>query len=449
MLSRLAPMTSHQVRSQDIDGASRPQGSHANSRARFCLFGAAPDTSNLGVSALHDSVIVGVQQRLPDCELTVFDHGRNPKRGADEVVRGVRRLGAQPTRRVWRSEAIANMEFANHLGGAWNLGARRLRSCSAVLDISAGDSFSDIYGPRRFDAIAAPKRMAIAAGIPLILLPQTYGPFRTERARAEAKRLVRGAAQAWARDPDSFEALRELLGSEFDSSRHRRGVDVAFGLPARKPAKPIAPQVEAWLRDGEGPVIGLNVSGLVYLDPARASAAFGIRFDYATLMRALITGLLERENSRVVLVPHVLALPGHPESDLAACRELRDSLGDAGERVCVLEGGYDASEIKELIGRLDWFCGTRMHATIAALSSGTPVAGLAYSPKFRGVFELCDMDHRVLELTGGEGIRGPDQLLRAFEERELDRVKLRAALPSVKEQIASQMDFVVATGVRG
>ena len=44
-------------------------------------------------------------------------------------------------------------------------------------------------------------------------------------------------------------------------------------------------------------------------------------------------------------------------------------------------------EVKSFIAGLDFFIGARMHATIAAFSSGIPVVPLAYSRKFNGLFK--------------------------------------------------------------
>src|SRR5690606_16748007 len=106
--------------------------------------------------------------------------------------------------------------------------AQAIAKARAVLDVSGGDSFTDLYGPRRFEGIVLPKLAAIDAGVPLVLLPQTYGPFNTRRCRRIAERVARRSATAWARDERSFAALRELLGNEYDAKRHRSGVDVAF-----------------------------------------------------------------------------------------------------------------------------------------------------------------------------------------------------------------------------
>ena len=49
-------------------------------------------------------------------------------------------------------------------------------------------------------------------------------------------------------------------------------------------------------------------------------------------------------------------------------------------------------EAKSFISRLEVFIGARMHATIAAFSSGVPVIPVAYSRKFKGLFENCQYD---------------------------------------------------------
>ena len=46
----------------------------------------------------------------------------------------------------------------------------------------------------------------------------------------------------------------------------------------------------------------------------------------------------------------------------------------------------DQHELKYVIGRTDFFIGSRLHACIAALSQGIPTIGIAYSQKFVDVF---------------------------------------------------------------
>src|SRR5690606_11977077 len=67
-------------------------------------------------------------------------------------------------------------------------------------------------------------------------------------------------------------------------------------------------------------------------------------------------------------------------------------------RVHILEGEYDQSELKHIIGNCNFFIGSRMHSCIAALSQGIPAVGVAYSRKFAGVFESVCMNDWVVDL---------------------------------------------------
>ncbi len=242
---------------------------------RLCLFGASDDTGNLGVAALLRGVLAGVAESAPDAEVVVFDHGQGAGwatvRLGDREVRH-RRVGAPCTRRIHRSGSFARLAAASLAGAPVHPGAEDVRGADAVLVLAGGDSFADLYGQRRLDAVTAPMRLALNLGRPLILLPQTYGPYRAPRARRLAERLVRRADMSWARDGHGYRALADLTGTDHDPARHRLGIDVAFGLPAAAPA--VVDETYREVLDREGELVAINVSGLLagggVGDPRRA-----------------------------------------------------------------------------------------------------------------------------------------------------------------------------------
>ncbi len=420
--------------------------------ASLCLFGAAPGTNNLGVDALCHATVTGLVERLPTARFTVFDYRRGVRaasvpRAAGDVP--VALVGANHSRRLWRSDTLRTMRAlgrAGALGGRLSPGLAALRGADAVLDLSGGDSFTDLYGRERFDTVTLPKWIALEQGRPLVLLPQTYGPFQDARTRAEAAAVVGAADYAWARDARSFDVLRSLLDDRFDPARHRLGVDMAFGLEVRRRPGGLDRVLDAWHErsagSSAGPLVGVNVSGLVWLSEERARS-YGFRADYRALTLGLVRRLLAEDGVRVVLVPHVLEPVGHYESDLEACRAVAAELG-VGERLHVLQPPYSPSEVKAEIARLDWFVGTRMHATIAALSTGVPAAAVAYSPKFKGVFERCGLGAAVADPTTLDADAAVEVLMAAWQRRAEDRRSLAAALRDVQATLAEQLDAVVA-----
>jgi colanic acid/amylovoran biosynthesis protein len=420
---------------------------------RVGLFGAAPDTPNMGVSALFVSVVVSLAKYLEDVEFVVFDNGLGLRNRTVLAPDGrpikLWLYGARGGRRYYRPENLHSMSVASSLGalgGFLNKGVELIDSCVALLDISGGDSFSDIYGIERFNNIYRPKVIAINRNKPLILLPQTYGPFSQEHVREKASRVARDASMAWARDRDSFEALKLLLGEDIDPAIHRSGVDVAFTLPVTSADDLLADPLRSWLAEPvrAQSIIGFNVSGLIYNDPAAAKARYGLKADYNELARQFLRHVLEKTRARIVLISHVMDKPGHFESDQAACLDLASKLGEGESRVVVAPATFNESQVKWLISRMDWFCGTRMHSTIAGLSSCVPTAAISYSYKTRGVFDTCGQGQQVFDPQSRSTDDMVAGLISALQSRQSTQESLRRNIPAVVEAAERQMQAIAS-----
>lgn len=401
-------------------------------RTSIVLAGAAPDTGNHGVTALAQSLILGLADRGVD-HVTVFDHGHdiNPVAG-DMTSATLNTLAFKAGKRVYEG---ANMHQARlkQLMGLSSPALRAMTSSDAVVDVSGGDSFADLYGPARFDQITLPKLMALDAGVPLILLPQTFGPFQFKRSRRIARHILKGCKLAFARDMASLEYLRELLGSDFDENRHRLGVDLAFGLPSKAPTSRLKPGT-----------VGINVSGLLWNRSEEAQTQFGLECDYRTVLRRLAISILQDADATIHLVPHVTPSGGN-ESDIVASRALKKQLSpEMQQRVSVEEIANTPSKLKGVIEQTAWFTGARMHATIAALSTATPVSNMAYSRKAAGVFDCCGVGAQVHDLRQCTTEQMVEHLVADYQYRHQQGALLRSQLPFVKRRWAYQMDTIAA-----
>lgn len=406
---------------------------------RVGIFGAPLDTGNLGVSALGLSTIEGLARFAPrGVECLLFDHGRGARPLDGGGPARIARVGCFYSRRFYRRENLRTALAMARIGlaGLHPL-LRSLRDLDAVLDVSGGDSFTDLYGDWRFRAVTAPKSLALAMGLPLVLLPQTYGPFSSGETRGRARELLVGARRVWARDAHSLAVVRELLGPDFDGERHRDGVDVAFGLPARAPADGAGEAIRT-LR-GDGALLGLNVSGLLFHREEQARGQYGLATPYRTLIAALLGALLESPAARVLLIPHVVPPCSPEEDDVTACETLRAGLpADLSQRVVVAPTLGDPREIKWVIGHCDWFCGTRMHACIAALSQKIPTLGIAYSDKTAGVFDTVSMADHVVDARRADVGELTERVARSLAARVETAKQLSATVPTVQERWESQ-----------
>lgn len=245
---------------------------------------------------------------------------------------------------------------------------KALGRANIVLDIGAGDSFADIYGAKRFLWMWVPKLMALLQGKPLVLAPQTIGPFEHPLSARLASFAMKRCRKVFARDGQSKAVLdQEKLGDIAAET-----VDVAFRLPFERQAR--AP--DGRIR------FGLNVSGLLYAGGYTGKNQFGIKGDYRAMTDQIISGLLARGDTDVVLVPHVITSTGDNEDDIHVSRIIAEKFPE----VTIAPRFASPSEAKSFISGLDILAGSRMHATIAAVSSGIAVVPLAYSRKFSGLF---------------------------------------------------------------
>ena len=300
------------------------------------------------------------------------------------------------------------------------------RRSDMVIDIGAGDSFADIYGAKRLRRMFIMKYLAHLAGTPLILAPQTIGPFTKSSSRFLARLSMKWSAVVASRDKLSTKAARDL-----GITRIVEASDVALRLPYDVPP----PRPEG------GPVkVGLNVSGLLFGGGYTGKNEFGLTMDYPALVRNILRHF-QSIGCEVHLVPHVLVSSGpmQGEDDLAASEKLAAEFPGT----IIAPRFASPSEAKSYIAGLDFFMGARMHACIAAFSSGVPVIPMAYSRKFEGLFGSIGFD-RTVDCTK----ESPEAILAkikaGFEDRAAVKAEGDAALARGKAKLLDYENALLA-----
>lgn len=371
---------------------------------RICLIMHATRSDNLGVGALSVSEVailrrIGSELGQP-LEITIVDF----RDARTSYITG-------PDIRIVDLTGRFLINPRGYFALAWR--------SDLVIDIGGGDSFADIYGSRRLNRMFALKYLTHLAGTPLVMAPQTIGPFRKPLSRMLARLSMRLCALVATRDAMSTAAAREM--------GVRRGIveasDVALRLPYDPPPA----------RGAGAPVrAGLNVSGLLMAGGYTGQNQFGLTMDYPALVRRLIAGLQAR-GAEVHLVPHVIvrAGPMQREDDYRASAALAAEFPGT-----VLAPAFESpSEAKTYIAALDFLAGARMHACIAAFSSGVPVVPMAYSRKFAGLFGALGYDHTV-DCTTEDAATIEAKVLAGFDTRDRLAAEATLALERGKDRLA-------------
>lgn len=440
-----------------------PSGSSGDSSAQIVigLMGTPLTSGNRGVLALGTSIVRLCLEARPDAEVVYFGSNRDdssivlrpdgreyclpvvhwrmsPRGGIRNhlftIVAAsiVYRLSPLPSLRRWLANQIP-----------W---ISKLETAFVVGDVRGGDSFSDIYGLRRFLLASLPVFSVICVKGSVLLLPQTYGPFNSSLARWVARWIIRHANTIVARDKESQRIAQSLARS---NQRVELCPDVAFSLY-------VAPMDCVVFDSGvtAQPVprnsIGLNVNGLMFNGGYTKANMFGLQLHYPNFLTQLATQLLGVHDGPLLLVPHTIAPSGDVESDNEACRLLKESLPpELQKRVLIVTGDYDAHQLKGIIGHCGFFVGSRMHSCIAALSQGVPCVGVAYSMKFRGVFETVGMADWVVDGCTA----GTDDAVRAvvarYEQRGSVANELSQKARNARERLQALFSIMFSTAERG
>lgn len=333
---------------------------------------------NRGVQALVDTSATEIRRLWPDATITVL---------TSDLERDRRELPARVTAindasRYFKlpkalRPAVGQVLGAAGMGKGRGGGAVKALKTLKDADIAialGGDIFSSDYGSDSLKRHVATIEEAQANGTPTVFLAQSIGPFTSEADVA----TMRGAL-----DRSSLLTVRERLTQDYMASAFKLGperavltADIAFLL------EPSAPErAEAILAH-----LGLEPGKFVAMSASQGITTFSTlggddAHDNAWI-EAIETVLRTTDHS-VLIVPHVQApLPANNDARIAF--RLIEKL-NFNPRVKAAFGPYTASDFKALIARSRFLIGERMHACIAALSSGVPLIAVGYSIKARGI----------------------------------------------------------------
>ncbi len=259
----------------------------------------------------------------------------------------------------------------------WTTLLKVFKKSDMIFDFTGGDSFSDIYGKKRFYMATLIKILAIKSKTPFILGPQTYGPYQRRLVKILAKKVIRESAEVFARDDVSRKFAADLANREV-----KIAADVAFALPYEKGNRQ---------KDNAKIRIGINPSGLLW-NGGYSHAKLPLTVEYQRYCTDLLECLVSDDRYEIYLITHVgTKNTGEVESDYTVCNLLHEKYPDT-----ILVDIFDSPMVaKSFISEMDVLIAARMHATIAAFSAGVATIPFSYSRKFEGLYNSVNYDYVI------------------------------------------------------
>jgi colanic acid/amylovoran biosynthesis protein len=383
---------------------------------------------NRGVEALLVSIVQGLRAELGNPKITLLI--RDPE-GAKEALEGTGAsiipdgAWAPPVDAPLTRKALFRLKrwVRMRVLGCFYPSERALATADLVIG-SGGDVFSSDYAimERYLRQYDQPQ----AKGVPVYLLGQSIGPFKTEAERQSFSAVAR----------KGFVSVRETISRDYllndlklPAERVELTADPAFLLSV-----PDATRVAMLAR------YGLTPGGYVVAAISRGISLFkGLSHEeHLAAWVATAQALLERQD-RLALVPHV-QLANADEDDLSLAREIRAALGDD-PRVVIIDGTHSAVEFKAVLGQASFAVAERTHGAIGAMSSGVPTLSIGYSIKAEGILRQMIPDDALfrislLPVTDFTAASAASVVATAWEARAKFRADLERALPEMRQKAA-------------
>lgn len=399
---------------------------------KIILAGASLSSGNRGVNALtRAQIYLGLEKYGENTDIMILSYAVE-----SEVIHNVEYKGkvVQVKEVPVRLRELAKSYMISKVGFT-NKTIDLIKSVDYVWDVTEGDSFSDIYGIKRFLHYSLIKLIAIKCRTKLIIMPQTLGPFKNSLVKMIAKRILSKADFVFVRDEISKKIVKDELGIDREVIYIP---DMAFYmLPSSKVS------LDNFVDNDYKVKVGINISALLYNGGYNGKNMFNLKADYKELIDTLISKLLMDDKIEIILIPHVLIKELEVEDDFSVCKSIANRFNNKSSRnLITLDKYYREDELKAIISGCDFFIGSRMHACIGAISTNVPTAPIAYSRKFIGIWEKIGLGECVTdprEQTESEII---ENILKSFNDKERIKNKLNLEIPLLKNQIEKIVDII-------
>lgn len=378
---------------------------------RIGIMGAPINNPNHGCLALLYSLMFNLssieKERNEVFEYIIFDWEYNEEN--IKMMAQLLKIDAEKIHFAPYVMMVDPVRVAYHFNGFINM-IREIKRCDCVIDVTEGDSFSDIYGDGWLRGRTRVKLLVEKLKIPLLLAPQTYGPYIKEKNRNLAVKSIQGANGVLTRDKQSQELIRNISGVEASFT-----TDLAFSLPC-----------------GDYPIsrnekinVGINASNLLYFSTEMKDRKFSLSVDYKKYLEKILDYLCNDDRYEIFFISHV-------DIDNKVHEELKKQYPSA----IVVPKFRNPIEAKSCISKMDVFIGARMHGTIAAFTTGVACIPTAYSPKFSGLFTSLGY-YPIIDLSKIETTEAVEKTIQYIEQFEDLKSQVQGCLVNNQELIMS------------
>ena len=252
---------------------------------------------------------------------------------------------------------------------------------NVVLD-AAGFAYGDQWGPLKITRLAGELKRYQKHGRKYIFLPQALGPFTRKGDVKVLKKSLPKAALICARETDSYNNVRHIIGNTENLVQMPDFTNVVQGVVP-----------EYWL-GGENKVCFIPNSHMI----GKKNKNSQWKKNYLEIMKLLIL-----QTQKLGLTPVLLNHEG------AGDREICETLNSFFDNQIELIEEDDPLKVKGIIGASKAIVCSRFHGCVSALSQGIPNLATSWSHKYEQLFKEYDCSGLLINPEDSE-----DSLVKLF-----------------------------------
>ncbi len=281
------------------------------------------------------------------------------------------------------------------------------RNTDAIIDIS-GFALGSDWDAKICSDFLDVIEFAEGFGIPVYLMPQSFGPFDFGEVHGDVdercRRLLPGVKKILAREREGYEALVSKYGLTNvtlapDLVLNNKGIELENVY--KKPPVPELPEIE---------------KGSIALIPNGRNLSVGNGEQVISLYCEAISHALEK--GRRVYLLH------HSTGDADICALLKERFSSDG-RVVLLEREFSCIEFNELVKSFDYLIASRFHSIVHAFKNGIPCITLGWATKYKELLALFSQEKYLFDVRNfpdGKKLCEAMDIMDLNRDREAQRI---------------------------
>lgn len=267
--------------------------------------------------------------------------------------------------------------------------------------------------------------MAILAGKPIYILPQSIGPLYKKWERKCVGTMLNRCRLVMIRE----EETRDLLVRYGVRRQPILIPDLAFGFEGANPD-----DAKKWLQAiGVNPETDRPLLAITVINWGAQNEKFLGQEQYEIIIADTIRNFIKKYGGKVVFLPQCVG-PTEGEDDRIPAGRIAHLLGNLKESVYSVSEQPPPPLLKSIIGQFDVLIGTRMHSNIFALGQEVPVLAIGYLHKTLGIARMIGIDEWVIDINQ----IADDNLLQKLEHLWLERYKVKELLSTTIPPLIEQ-----------